>query len=85
MERGGGARTRDENFLRGAEAGWEILSSVRDTGKGAKRPQKSSRNVQLHSETHKSEILQGVGKIPSSEKTVKALVWHHFRENFLKI
>ena len=37
---GAAARTRDENFLRGAGAGWEFLSSVSHAGKGAKRAPK---------------------------------------------
>ena len=67
-----------------AGAGWEILSSVRNAGKGAKRPQKSSRNVQLHSETRKSEILQGVGRSTPSKMSVKALVCARFQECFCK-
>ena len=34
---GGGARTRDEDFLRGAEAGWNFLSSARKAGKVTER------------------------------------------------
>ena len=79
---GAAARTRDENFLRGAGAGWEFLSSVRDAGKGAKRAPKWSRNVHRCSETRKSEILSGVARIPSSEMLVRIRVCARFQDGF---
>ena len=42
---GGGARTRDENFLRGAGAGWKFLSSVRHAGKV---PQRAPNSLEFH-------------------------------------